>query len=129
VCVRNNKFPFYKEYNHKIKLLLGKLLPAGPLYNILEDELLVLHKFLEKNFSKGFIQANLSLIASPVLFTKKSNRGFCFYTDYRVFNIITIKNRYPLPLIQETLVCFSRAKFYIKLDIIIVFNYIRIIKK
>jgi hypothetical protein len=49
--------------------------------------------------------------------------------DYRALNTITIKNRYPLPLIQETLVCFSRAKFYTKLDVIIVFNHIRIAEK
>jgi hypothetical protein len=124
-----NKFPPYKEYNYKIKLLLGKLLPAGLLYNILEDELLVLRKFLEKNLSKGFIRASLSPIASLVLFAKKPSGGFCFCVDYRALNIIIIKNRYPLLLIQEILVCFSRTKFYTKLNIIIVFNRIRIIEK
>jgi hypothetical protein len=49
--------------------------------------------------------------------------------DYRALNIIIIKNYYPLPLIQETLVYFSRTKFYTKLDIIIVFNRIRIAEK
>jgi hypothetical protein len=44
-------------------------------------------------------------------------------------NTITIKNRYPLPLIQETLARLSRAKIYTKLNVIIVFNYIRIIEK
>jgi hypothetical protein len=44
-------------------------------------------------------------------------------------NIITIKNYYPLPLIQETLVRLSRAKIYTKLDIIIIFNYIRITER
>jgi hypothetical protein len=121
-----DKFPFYKKYNYKIELLLGKLLPAGPLYNILENELLVLRKFLEKNLSKGFIQASLSPVASLVLFAKKPNRGLRFYVDYQAFNTIIIKNRYLLLLIQETLAYFSRTKFYTKLDIIIVFNRIRI---
>jgi hypothetical protein len=49
--------------------------------------------------------------------------------DYRALNIIIIKNHYPLPLIQETLACFSRAKFYTKLDVIIAFNRIRIAEK
>jgi hypothetical protein len=44
-------------------------------------------------------------------------------------NIIIIKNRYPLPLIQEILARLNNAKIYMKLDIIIVFNYIRITKK
>jgi hypothetical protein len=124
-----DKLPSYREYDHKIELLLGKLLPAGPLYNILEDELLVLCKFLKKNLSKGFIRASLSPTASPVLFAKKPGGGLRFYIDYRVFNIITIKNRYLLPLIQETLACFSRTKFYTKLDVIAAFNRIRIAEK
>jgi hypothetical protein len=41
-------------------------------------------------------------------------------------NIIIIKNYYPLLLIQETLARLSKAKIYMKLDIIIVFNRIRI---
>jgi hypothetical protein len=41
-------------------------------------------------------------------------------------NTITIKNRYPLPLIQETLARLSRAKIYTKLDVIAAFNRIRI---
>jgi hypothetical protein len=60
------------------------------------------------------------------LFAKKPSGGFRFYIDYRALNTIIIKNRYPLLLIQETLVCFSRTKFYTKLDIITVFNRIRI---
>jgi hypothetical protein len=124
-----DKLPPYKEYNHKIKLLLGKLLPAGPLYSILENELLVFRKFLEKNFSKGFIRASLSLAASPVLFAKKPSGKLRFYVDYQALNTITIKNRYPLPLIQKTLAYFSRTKFYTKLDVIIVFNHIRIAEK
>jgi hypothetical protein len=124
-----NKLPPYRECDYKIELLLGKLLPAGPLYNILKDKLLVLRKFLEKNLSKGFIRASLSFVVSLVLFAKKPNRGFRFCMDYRAFNTITIKNRYPLPLIQETLACLSKAKFYTKLNVIIVFNRICIAEK
>jgi hypothetical protein len=96
---------------------------------MLENELLVFRKFLEENLSKGFIRANLSLIVFLVLFAKKPNGGFCFYVDYQVLNIIIIKNYYSLPLIQETLACFNRTKFYTKLDIIAAFNCIRIAEK
>jgi hypothetical protein len=124
-----DKLPPYKECDHKIELLPGKLPPAGPLYNISEDELLVLRKFLEKNLSKGFIRASLSPVASPVLFAKKPSGRLRFCMDYRALNTITIKNRYPLLLIQETLACFSKAKFYTKLDVIAAFNRIRIAER
>jgi Reverse transcriptase (RNA-dependent DNA polymerase) len=94
-----------------------------------ENELLVFHKFLEENLSKGFIRASLSPAASLVLFAKKPSRRFCFCVDYRALNTITIKNRYPLLLIQEILVYLSKAKFYTKLDVIAVFNRIRIAEK
>jgi hypothetical protein len=96
---------------------------------MLEDKLLVLCKFLEKNLSKGFIRVNLSLVVSLVLFAKKPSRGLCFYINYRALNTITIKNRYLLLLIQKTLAYFSRTKFYTKLDVIIVFNHICITEK
>jgi Reverse transcriptase (RNA-dependent DNA polymerase) len=44
-------------------------------------------------------------------------------------NTITIKNHYPLPLIQETLARLSRTKIYTKLDVIAVFNHIRIAER
>jgi hypothetical protein len=63
------------------------------------------------------------------LFAKKPGGGFCFCIDYYALNTITIKNRYPLPLIQETLARLNRAKIYMKLDIIAVFNRIYIAEK
>jgi Reverse transcriptase (RNA-dependent DNA polymerase) len=121
-----DKLPPYKACDHKIELLPGKLLPARPLYNMLEDELLVLRKFLDENLAKGFIRTSVSPAASLVLFAKKPGGGLCFCVDYRALNTITIKNRYPLPLIQETLARLSRAKIYTKLDVIATFNRIRI---
>jgi hypothetical protein len=110
-------------------LLLGKLLPTRPLYNISEDKLLVFCKFLNKNLAKGFIRTSVLPTVSLVLFIKKPRKNLYFYIDYYALNIITIKNRYPLPLIQEILVRLNRTKIYTKLDIIIIFNRIYIIKK
>jgi hypothetical protein len=91
-----------------------------------EDELLVFCKFLDENLAKGFIRTSVSPAASLVLFAKKPEGGLRFCVDYRALNTIIIKNCYPLPLIQETLARLSRAKIYTKLDVIAVFNRIRI---
>jgi hypothetical protein len=93
---------------------------------MLEDKLLVFRKFLDKNLAKGFIRTSVSPVVLLVLFVKKPGGGFRFCIDYYALNIITIKNRYPLPLIQEILAWLSRAKIYIKLDVIIAFNRIHI---
>ena len=93
-----------------------------------QNELMVLRKYLDENLSKGFIRASTSPVASPVIFVRKPGGGLRFCVDYRALNAITVKNRYPIPLIQETLNRLSKAKYYTKLDIISAFNRLRIAK-
>lgn len=100
--------------------------PWGPLYNMSRDELLVLRKTLTELLDKGFIRVSNSPAAAPVLFVRKPGGGLRFCCDYRALNRITRKDRYPLPLIQETLNRISKAKWYTKLDVIAAFNKIRI---
>jgi len=117
--------PERRPYDHKIQLQKGKTSTFGPLYDMSQDELRVLKKYLEDNLTKGFIQASSSPAASSVLFVKKSSGGLRFCVDYRGLNAMTVKNRYPLPLIRETLDRLAKAKYYIKLDIIAAFNKLR----
>ena len=100
--------------------------PWDPLYSISQDELKVLKKYLKKNLSKGFIRASSSPAASPILFACKPKGGLRFSVDYRQLNAMTIKNRYPLLLIKKTLEHICKAKIYSKIDIIAVFNCLRI---
>ena len=91
------------------------------------DELLVLRKTLNELLDKGFIRASNSLVRAPVLFVKKEG-GLRFCIDYRGLNNITRKDRYPLPLIKETLSGISMVRYFIKLDITAVFYKIHITK-
>ena len=91
------------------------------------DELLVLRKTLNELLDKGFIRTSSSPAGTPVLFVKKKG-GLRFCVDYRGLNDITRKDRYPLPLIKETLSGISKVKYFMKLDITAVFYKIRIIK-
>ena len=90
------------------------------------DKLLVLQKTLNKLLDKGFIQVSNSPAAAPVLFVRKPRGGLQFCVDYRVLNSLTHKDRYPLPLIQETLRNLSEAVVYTKLDVIAAFHRIRV---
>lgn len=100
--------------------------PWGPLYSMSRDELLVLRKTLTELLDKGFIRVSNSPAAAPVLFAKKPGGGLRFCVDYRGLNRITKKDRYPLPLIYETLRNISKAKWFTKLDVIAAFHKIRI---
>jgi len=61
-----------------------------------------------------------------ILFIKKLNGGLYFYINYRGLNIIIIKNKYSLPLILKTLNRLNRIKVFSKLDIIFIFNRLRV---
>ena len=122
----SDKLPVRRSYDHKIELIPGKQHGFGPLYGMSQNELKVLRNYLEDHLSKGFIRASSSPVASPVIFVKKPGGGLRFCVDYRALNAVTVKNRYPIPLIQETLSRLSKAKYYTKLDIIAAFNRLRI---
>jgi hypothetical protein len=89
--------------DHEVRLKEGETPTWGPLYSMLRAELIVLKEWLEANMSKGFIQQSSSPFAATVLFAKKPGVGLRFCIDYRDIKSKTIKNRYPLPLIKETL--------------------------
>ncbi|KAI0999593.1 hypothetical protein K3495_g8606 [Podosphaera aphanis] len=93
-----------------------------------QEELSTLRKWLQENLDKGFIRPSSSPGASPILFVKKSDRRLRLCTDYRALNAVTVKNRYPLPLVSETLDRLSKAKYFTKIDVIAAFNRIRIAK-
>ena len=89
----------------------------------------MLKKYLKDNLIKRFIRVSFSLIVSLVLFVKKSKEDLRFCVNYRDLNVITVKNRYSLPLIRKTLNRLIKVKFFIKLDIITIFNKLRIIAR
>jgi hypothetical protein len=97
-----------------------------PIYSLSRAELKVLKEWIEKSLSKGFIRSPSSPFRSLVLFAPKPNRGLRLCVDYRGLNEETIKNHYPLTLIQETLLRLSKARWYTKLDDQDAYNMIRI---
>ncbi|KAH9429770.1 hypothetical protein MCOR02_000003 [Pyricularia oryzae] len=122
------KLPPHRPSDHHIPLIEGKTPPFGPLYAMSREELITLKEWLTAELKKGFIRPSSSPVASPVLFVKKQGGGLRFCVDYRALNNITVKDRYPLPLIRETLNNLAGMKFFSKIDIVSAFNNIRIKK-
>ncbi len=114
-------------YDHKIQLQKSKTSIFESLYDMSQDELQVLKKYLKNNLIKDFIQVSSSLAISLILFVKKSSEELKFCVNYRDLNIMTVKNQYSLSLIREILDRLIKIKYYIKLDIIAVFNKLRMI--
>ena len=89
------------------------------------EELQTLCDQLDENLRKGFIRPSSSSITSPVLFIKKLGGGLRLYMDYRVLNEVSVKDRYLLLLIKETLNNLQGIKYFLKIDIISAFNNVR----
>ena len=88
----------------------------------------ILKKYLDDNLVKRFIRSSFSSIVSFVLFIKKSSEELRLNVDYRALNAITIKNYYSLSLIQETLSRIYKIRIYTILNIIVIFDKLRITK-
>jgi hypothetical protein len=121
-----NHLPQRRAWDHKIEITPGKEPPYMKNRPFSPKELLVVRKWLDDNLSKGFIRESRSRSAAPLLLASKPGGGVRICQDYRGLNNVTIKNRYPLPLIRETLDALCNAKVYTKLDIIAAFNKLRI---
>ncbi|KAI0996563.1 hypothetical protein K3495_g11619 [Podosphaera aphanis] len=127
----NNTLPPHRVSDMKITLQKDdkgreKSIPWGPLYGMSRDELLVLRKTLTDHLDKGWIRASSSPGGAPVLFVKKPGGGLRFCVDYRALNAISEKDRYPLPLIKETLRSVSKSTWITKVDVRAAFHKLRI---
>ena len=108
----------HRSYDLKIELEKDATdLGFSPLQHHTLEELQACKQYLVDNLSKGFIGKSQAPFAAPILFAQKANGGLRFYVDYRKLNAITRKDRYPIPLLEETLACIGGAKIFTKLDI------------
>ena len=121
-----DKLPPHRSYDHTIPLKEGFQPPFGPLYSLSRPELEALKAWLDENLSKGYIRASSSPAGAPILFVKKGDGSLRLCVDYRGLNAGTIKNRYPLPLIAETLMQISKARWFTILDVRGAYNLIRV---
>lgn len=118
--------PEHRPFDHTIPLEEGKSPPWGPIYSLSDTELKALRDYLDENLKKGFIRPSESPAGAPILFVKKKDGSLRLCVDYRGLNKITIKNRYPLPLISELLDRLRSAKIYSKIDLRGAYNLLRI---
>jgi hypothetical protein len=117
-------FPPHRPYDHAIKLQKGFTPRFGPIYSLSHEELGVLKEWIEKKLFKGLIRSSSSPCRALVLFAPKPEGGLKVCVDYHGLHEGKIKHRYPLPLIQETLLRLSKARYYTKQDFRNTYNMI-----
>jgi hypothetical protein len=118
--------PPKRAVDHKIELEPGQVPPNRPTYRMSQPEMDELKKQLAELMEKGFITESKSPYGAPVLFVKKKDGTLRMCIDYRALNKITIKNKYPLPRIDELLDRLLGAKYFSKIDLRSGYHQVRI---
>ena len=88
---------------HAIELEKGKQPPYGPIYSLGLVELQILKTYIRTNLSNSFIRASKSPAGAWILFVRKPDGSLRLCVNYQELNNLTIRNRYPLPLISKSL--------------------------
>jgi len=118
--------PENRKYDCEIDLIPGSKLPFGPIYKTTVDEAQLTKEFLDENLRKGFIRHSLSKLSSPCFFVPKKDGSKRLVIDFKLVNAITVKVRYPLPLIDSILQQLSKASVFTSLDLRGAYNLVRV---
>ncbi|XP_070002194.1 uncharacterized protein [Nicotiana sylvestris] len=110
-------FPPRREVDHKIELDPGAKPPAFAPYRMAPPELEELKKQLKELLDAGHICPLKAPFGAPVLFPKKKDGSLHLCIDYRALNKVTVKNKYPIPLIADLFDRLGQAKYFTKVDL------------
>jgi len=115
----------HRFYDHKIELTSEETPPRSRLYQMFDHKLQKIKKYLIDHLNKEFIFFSFAPYVSLILFAEKKDDSLRFCVDYRKLNALTKRDRYSLPLIDETLARIQESKYLTRLNIIAAFNKLR----
>jgi hypothetical protein len=117
--------PPIRTYDHSITLIPGAVPVNSRPYRyspLHKDEI---ERQVKELLEAGLITSSNSPFASPVLLVQKKDGSWRFCVDYRKLNSLAIKNRFPMPIIEEILDELFGTKFFTKLDMRAGYHQIR----
>ncbi|GJU66667.1 reverse transcriptase domain-containing protein [Tanacetum coccineum] len=109
--------PPTRQVEFQIDLIPGAAPVARAPYRLAPSEMKELSEQLKELSAKGFIRPSSSPWGAPVLFVKKKDGSFRMCIDYRELNKLTVKNRYPLPRIDDLFDQLQGSSVYSKIDL------------
>ncbi|GJX55727.1 putative reverse transcriptase domain-containing protein [Tanacetum coccineum] len=109
--------PPTRQVEFQIDLIPGAAPVARAPYRLAPSEMKELSDQLKELSDKGFIRPSSSPWGAPVLFVKKKDGSFRMCIDYRELNKLTVKNRYPLPRIDDLFDQLQGSSIYSKIDL------------
>ena len=121
-----DQLPPPRSVDHHIELLPNAKPPSLPPYRLPLAYHAEMQGMLSDLLKKRFIQPSKSPFSSPVIFVKKKSGGLRMCVDYRALNKITIKNRFPLPRMDDLLDKLHGATVFSSLDAVSGYYQIRV---
>ena len=109
--------PPHRSFDCDIPLQPDAKIPHGKVYSLTEQETSVMESYIKDNLAAGFIRPSQSPASAPCFFVKKKDSSLRLCVDYRKLNEVTVKNRYPLPLISDLIRTLHSAKHFTALDL------------
>ncbi|GJY56106.1 hypothetical protein Tco_0455221 [Tanacetum coccineum] len=118
-----------RHVEFRIDLVPGVAPVAHAPYHLAPSELKELSDQLKELSEKGFIRPSSSPWGAPVLFVKKKYGSFRMCIDYRELKKLTVKNRYPLPRIDDLFDQLQGSSMYSKIDLRSSYHPLRILEE
>nr|GEX51441.1 putative reverse transcriptase domain-containing protein [Tanacetum cinerariifolium] len=114
------------EVEFQIDLIPGAAPVAHAPYRLAPSEMQELSNQLQELAYRGFIRPSTSPWGAPVLFVKKKDGSFRMCIDYHELNKLTVKNRYPLPRIDDLFHQLQGSTVYSKIDLSLGYHQLRV---
>uniref|UniRef100_A0A8D3E3V3 Gypsy retrotransposon integrase-like protein 1 n=1 Tax=Scophthalmus maximus TaxID=52904 RepID=A0A8D3E3V3_SCOMX len=118
--------PPHRPYDCAINLLPGTSPPRGRLFSLSAPERGAMDTYINDSLAAGIIRPSSSPAGAGFFFVGKKDKTLRPCIDYRGLNDITIKNRYPLPLISSAFELLQGATIFTKLDLRNAYHLVRI---
>ena len=121
-----SELPPVRDTGHTIPLEPNTKPPFRPMYRLSPKELEEVERQVKELLQHGLIEPSSSPFGASVLFVAKKDGSLRMCIDYRALNKITVKNKYPLPRIDQLLDALSGAQLFTSLDLQSGYHQIRI---
>lgn len=118
--------PPHRPSDCVIELLPGTCPPRGRIFSLSSPERTAMDKYIDESLSAGIIRPSTSPAGAGFFFVGKKDGGLRPCIDYRGLNKITVRNRYPLPLMSTAFEILQEANIFTKLDLRNAYHLVRI---
>jgi hypothetical protein len=113
-------------FDHVIELTPNAKPPPQRTYRMSPAELEEVKRQLDTYLAKGWVRPSSSPFGAPILFARKKDGGLRMCVDYRALNAITIRDRYPLPRIEELMDVMKGATIFTAMDLTQGYHQVRV---